>query len=82
MKNNIAINLMCIEFYPCKPDIFEQTYEKMTDENIPGEITISRMDYTGALTSYNYNCEKCGYKFIRVDSKICPMCGVDINWVP
>ena len=21
------------EFYPCKPDIFEQTYEKVEDEN-------------------------------------------------
>lgn len=25
------------EFYPCKPDIFEQTYEKVLDDAIPSE---------------------------------------------
>ena len=32
-KNDYIIKGVKGEFYPCKPDIFEQTYEKVGDDN-------------------------------------------------
>jgi hypothetical protein len=57
------------EYYPCKPDIFEQTYEKVEDTHIwtgnewwKGDKTITYPNGTGGLVPYYTicGCEVCG----------------------
>jgi len=57
------------EYYPCKPDVFEQTYEKVEDIPIwtsnewwKGNGTITVPNGTGDLVPYHTicGCEVCG----------------------
>lgn len=51
------------ELYPCKPDIFEKTYDKVTDEILYG-------GFCGGGMSYHINMLKVHENTLR-----CPVCG-------
>ena len=46
-NGDILIKGVAGEFYPCKPDIFEMTYEEIKDEKLKEELNNSK----------NYHCE-------------------------
>ncbi len=59
------------EIYPCKPDIFEKTYDEVVSEMTPREALED--NYLG-----EFMCE-CGSPITK-DYKYCPNCGQKLNW--
>ena len=55
------------EFYPCKPDIFEKTYDIVNEENEPKSTTSEKLYYIE-----NQGCDATTYGLVRISDKDFP----------
>ena len=73
------------EFYPCKPDIFEQTYEEVRDSKTEEQPTIEPERKTGKWIVVDDGiisgkCSVCGWEAYMYEDDVvgmdyCPNCG-------
>lgn len=73
------------EFYPCKPDIFAETYEP--EEQEAKWIHRDDMDFIDKYncTHFHGMCTNCGLVHDFIDGhtgqyKYCPQCGRSVKW--
>ena len=67
------------EYYPCKPDIFLQTYEPfidMTERFVPHQVPVITQPFklpdTLPVSDWKNRCSKCGIEISGVMSYSCP----------
>lgn len=68
------------EQYPCKPNIFEQTYEPADTPNASPSAQPERKKGSWIQTGMGPQCSNCGFKCQTTGTpQFCPSCGAEMR---